>query len=420
MPPADPQSATTTVATRKEPVMNAPLKPNSFAGVTREEALQRAAALIPLLRENAATAEKMRRLAPAVRDALHRTGLFRYLQPQARGGMELDFATWVEIPEMLGRGDCSTAWNVANLASHHRTLALFSKQAQDEVWDDNPDALIAAGIAYPQGRATRVKGGLQLSGTWNFCSAINDSTWNMLACMVMEDGKPVDWVQCLLRDAEYQIIDDWQTMGMCGTGSCTVKVENLFVPDYRVQSMAAALPGHRYAGAQENPNPMYAIPTSAIGGHGLAGCVVGNAQGALDLTVDWIKARSTVQGQKMRDFQTVQLRIGIAGAKIDAARLVLRNDCIEAETAARAGRIYNIEEKLRFKRNTAMAVKLAMEAVDVLQEMAGANGIYQKSPLERIFRDARAAGAHIHFSIDMQMTQWGLVAAGGEFKSPTL
>ena len=400
--------------------MNAPLISTGFAEVTREEALRRAIDLIPLIREHAATAEQERHLAPAVRDALHQSGLFRYLQPKSRGGMELDFATWVEIPEIIGRGDCSTAWNVANLVSHHRTLALFSKQAQDEVWNENPDALIAAGIAYPQGRAKKVDGGLMISGTWNFCSAVNDSTWNMLACMVMENDKPVDWVQCLLRDSEYEIIDDWQTMGMRGTGSCTCKIENLFVPDYRVQSMATALPGHRFKGAPDNPNPMYVIPTSAVGGHSLAGCVVGNAQGALDATLGWIKSRSTVQGAKMRDFQTVQLRVGMAGAKIDAARLILRNDCVDAERATIDGRDIGTEEKLRYKRNAALAVKLSMEAVDLMQEMAGANGIYQKSPLERIFRDARAAGAHIHFSIDMQMTQWGLVAAGGEFKSPTL
>jgi 3-hydroxy-9,10-secoandrosta-1,3,5(10)-triene-9,17-dione monooxygenase len=122
----------------------------------------------------------------------------------------------------------------------------------------------------------------------------------------------------------------------------------------------------------------------------------------------------------MRDLQTVQLRVGVAGAKIDAARLVLRNDCIEAEAAIQSGREISVEEKLRHKRNAAMAVKFSMEAIDGLQEMAGANGIYQKGPLERIFRDARAAAAHIHFSVDMQMTQWGLVASGGEFKSPTL
>ena len=149
--------------------MNAPLISTGFAEVTREEALRRAIDLIPLIREHAATAEQERHLAPAVRDALHQSGLFRYLQPKSRGGMELDFATWVEIPEIIGRGDCSTAWNVANLVSHHRTLALFSKQAQDEVWNENPDALIAAGIAYPQGRAKKVDGGLMISGTWNFC-----------------------------------------------------------------------------------------------------------------------------------------------------------------------------------------------------------------------------------------------------------
>ena len=400
--------------------MSASRNSTSFANVTREEAVQRAADLIPLLREHAAEAEAARQLAPAVRDALHASGLFRFLQPKSRGGMELDFAAWVEIPEMLGRGDCSTAWTVANLASHHRTLALFSKQAQDEVWNENPDALIAAGIAYPQGRAKKVDGGLMLSGTWNFCSAVNDSTWNMLACMVIENDKPVDWVQCLLRDSEYEIIDDWQTMGMRGTGSSTCKVENLFVPQYRVQSMATGLPGHRFAGVAENPNPMYVIPTSSVGGHALGGCVIGNAQGALDTMLDWIKSRSTVQGAKMRDFQTVQLRIGMAGAKIDAARLILRNDCVDAEHETAAGREITTEHKLRHKRNAALAVKLSMEAIDLLQEMAGANGIYQKSPLERIFRDARAAGAHIHFSTDMQMTQWGLVASGGEFKSPTL
>ena len=110
----------------------------------------------------------------------------------------------------------------------------------------------------------------------------------------------------------------------------------------------------------------------------------------------------------------------MAGAKIDAARLLLRNDCVEAEAAMVAGRTISTEEKLRIKRNAAMAAKLATEAIDLLQEMAGANGIYRKSPLERMFRDARSAAAHISFSIDMQMTQWGLVASGGEFNSTTL
>ena len=79
-----------------------------------------------------------------------------------------------------------------------------------------------------------------------------------------------------------------------------------------------------------------------------------------------------------------------------------------------------MESKLRYKRNAAAAARLSVEAVDLLHEMAGANGIYDKAPLQRIFRDVRSASAHIHFSVDMQMSQWGLVALGGEFRSPTL
>ncbi len=392
----------------------------SFANVGHDEAVRRAAELIPLLRENAAEVEQARRMTPAVEAALHRSGLLRYLQPKAWGGMELDYVASVDIPEMLGRGDASIAWNVANLATHHRTLALFPEEAQREVWEENPDALIAAVIIYPQGKARRVEGGVVLSGNWNFCSAVNGAGWNLLAAMVIEDGKPVDWIQCLLRAGQYKIVDDWQTMGMRGTGSSSVKVDELFVPAYRVQSMATALPGHAFAGVTANPNPMYRLPTSALGPHAIGSSIVGAAQGALDLTIESVKSRSTnTTGARMRDFQTVQLRTGLAGAKIDAARLILRNDCVEASRIFAHGPV-PLETKLRYKRNVAAAIRLAVEAVDMLHEMAGANGIYDQAPLQRIFRDVRAASNHIHFSTDMQMTVWGNVALGGEFKSQTL
>jgi 3-hydroxy-9,10-secoandrosta-1,3,5(10)-triene-9,17-dione monooxygenase len=278
----------------------------NFADVGYDEAMRRSSELVPFLRKHAAASEAERRMPEAVTAELHRTGLFRYLQPKVWGGMELDFVASVDIPEMLARGDCSTAWNVANLASHHRTLALFSERAQREVWSENPDALIAAAIAYPQGRARKADGGLVLSGTWNFCSAVKGAGWNTLACVVRDGEKSIDWCQCLLRSFEYEVIDDWHTLGMRGTGSCTVKVEELFVPTYRTQSMATALPGHDFPGVKLNPNPMFRVPTSALGGHALASYVVGNAQAALDTMIDWVKSRSTnYTAASMRHFQTV-------------------------------------------------------------------------------------------------------------------
>jgi 3-hydroxy-9,10-secoandrosta-1,3,5(10)-triene-9,17-dione monooxygenase len=116
----------------------------------------------------------------------------------------------------------------------------------------------------------------------------------------------------------------------------------------------------------------------------------------------------------------VQLRIGTAGAKIDAAAVLLRSDIMEAQQVYAEGGGFDMERRLRCKRNCALAAKLCVEAVDTLHEMAGANGIYDRYPLERIFRDIHSAAAHFNFSSDVQLPQWGLVALGGEFKSPTL
>ncbi len=392
-----------------------------FAAVGYDEALRRARDLIPFLREHAPKNDAARTITAPVLDALHRGGLMRYLQPKVRGGMELPFVSYFDIPEMLSRGDISVGWVVANLASHHRNITWWGEQAQEDVWGRNPDAGIASGIAFHQGRGTFRDGGVVLSGEWNFSSGTDHSEWSILACIVREGDKPVDYVYCLLEKSQYEIIDDWHTLGMRATSSKTVRCTNVFVPAYRTVSMHVAKPGHSWPGLEIHRNPQYRIPTSALGGYCIAACLVGNARAALELMVGHVKARSTnYTGATMRDFQTVQLRIGMAGAKIDAAALLMRGDVAEAQRIYDAGGTIDLETRLRYKRNCAMGARLCVEAVDLLHEMAGANGIYDHHPLQRMFRDARAAVAHISFSTDAQLPPWGLVALGGDFKSPTL
>ncbi|HYC44966.1 MAG TPA: acyl-CoA dehydrogenase family protein [Burkholderiales bacterium] len=393
-----------------------------FSDVSYEEALSRAQSLIPLLREQAPKCEALRRLTPEVLDALHASGLFRYLQPKVWGGMELPFVAHYDIPEMLARGDISTAWVVVNLAGHHRSMTWWPRRAQEEVWAENPDAGIASGIAYQQGRGVPADGGIVLSGEWNFSSGTDHSDWSQLAAIVREGDKPVDYVFCLLHRTQYEVIDDWHTLGMRATSSKTVRCKDVFVPAHRVVSMYLAKPGgHSFPGLEEHRNPAYRVPISALGGNGIGGCVIGNARAALETTTAWVKSRSTnYTGANMRDFQTVQLRVAQAGAQIDAAHLMLRNDCVEAERVVASGGTLDIETRLRYKRNTAYAVKLATEAVDSLHEMAGANGVYDRYALQRMFRDARAAAGHFSFSVDAQLPPWGLVALGGDFRSPTL
>jgi 3-hydroxy-9,10-secoandrosta-1,3,5(10)-triene-9,17-dione monooxygenase len=390
-----------------------------FSNVGYDEALARARAMVPALRERAASAEDMRSLLPDTKAELHAKGLLRMTQPKRWGGMELDWLSMFELPAELGRGCASTAWNVANLAIHHWMLAMYDERAQEEVWKENPDAEIASGIAYPQGSGKRADGGFVISGYWNFSSSVDGAQWNMLAVTVRDGDKVVDHRMCLVPRKDFEVIDDWHVLGMRSTGSKSVKVKDLFVPEHRALCMYLARGTAEFPGAKGNPHPHYTIPLSGLGSHCIAGAAVGNAQGALELTTEAVRDRSTnYTAARMREFQAVQLRVAAAGARVDLARLSVKNDIIEAQAVAEAGRAPTLEEKLRWKRNVAYAVQLCTEAVDNLHAMAGARGIYDHYPMQRLFRDAHALMGHIGFSWDAQAGPWGLVALGGDYDAP--
>src|SRR5258706_2179894 len=402
--------------------MNAPGKcARSVGGVSYEEAIGRARAMVPALRSRAAQAEKDRVMPPETLADLHASGILRSMQPKRWGGMEFDFVAYVDFCYELALGCASTAWNFGNLQVHHWMLAMYEERAQEEVWGADPEALIASGIAFPQGHAKKAEGGYIIGGRWNFSSCSNIAEWDMLAVTVRDGDRPVDYRMCLLHKSQYEVVDDWQVLGMRATGSMTVVAKDGFVPEYKALCMLDARGGDKFPGAKSNPNAAYRVPLSALGGHGIGACAVGNARAALELSIAAVKERSTnYTGAKMRDFQAVQPRGGPAGAKIDAARLVLRNDCLEAQEIANPPVISGPQTKLRFKRNLAYAVGLATEAVDMLHAMAGANGIYVTTPLPPIFRDSHPLARHISFSFDQQVSGWGFAALGGEVNNPTL
>lgn len=122
----------------------------------------------------------------------------------------------------------------------------------------------------------------------------------------------------------------------------------------------------------------------------------------------------------MRDIQAIQIRVAEAAVKIDAAKELIRQDFVAGQDFAERNEVPDMERKLRSKRNVSLGVKLCTEAVDNLHGLAGANGIYNQYPIERIFRDAHAGGSHVLFSTDINYSTWGLAALGGEVQNPLL
>src|SRR5438552_10321784 len=153
-----------------------------------DELRARARALVPVLRERAAEAEELRRIPDASLEDLHRSGLFRMVQPARVGGSELPYRALCELPAIVARGCGSTGWVLSNLASHHWMLAMWPPEAQEEVWGRSPDHLIGSALAVTGGRARPVPGGYRPSGRWSFSSGIDPSTWNMIGALVEDPG----------------------------------------------------------------------------------------------------------------------------------------------------------------------------------------------------------------------------------------
>src|SRR6516165_2381976 len=325
--------------------------------------IARAKALIPQLRDRAARTEQLRRLPPETERDLHDAGLFRIVQPKRVGGFEFDYVALVDCAEIIGRADASVAWNLANLASHHWMLGMFDKRAQDLVWDRDPNALIASSFIFPAGRARRVEGGYRLRGSWPFSSGVASCAWNMLASVVSSDDEAdgIEYRIFLLPKTDYKILDTWNVAGLRGTGSSDVEVRDAFVPEHLTVAVGD-LAGGATPGSKVNPNPLYALPVFSLFPYVLSGVALGNAQACLDDYVDTARYRaSTYNRAKLGDLQSTQIKIAEASAKIDAARLIMRSNCIEAMEAARRGQIPDMAVKTRSRRDGAHSVNLCTE-----------------------------------------------------------
>jgi 3-hydroxy-9,10-secoandrosta-1,3,5(10)-triene-9,17-dione monooxygenase len=395
----------------------------SFSNVSFDEAMRRAREIVPVLRSRAQKCEDARVLLPENEKLLHETGLFRYHQPKRFGGMELPFVAVVDIVAELARGCPSTAWNVGNLGCHHWILGYYEPETQHEIWDANPDVLIASSIALAAGRGRRVSGGFEVSGRWPFSSGVDNSDWNMLAVTVYdEDGKtPVDWRLCVVPKSDYKIIDTWYAMGMIGTGSKDIEVKEIFVPERRALGLPRCRGGSEHPGAALNKGPLFRIPIVASAGHPLSATALGTAEGAFEHVKEvFLKRIGTYTGAKVSDFQAVQVKLARARCLIDSARYLMRESAVAFDEFAERGAVPDLETKLRYRAQNAFAVAQAREAVETLWSFYGANAIYTRDPLQRYLRDVQAASQHFSFNFDIAGAAFGIAALGGKYANPTM
>jgi len=380
--------------------------------------LARARAIAALARERAQQTETDRRVSGDMIARIRQADLFRVMQPRAYGGFEYGFEVFAQIVATIASGCGSTGWVYALLASHQWLIACFSQAAQEEVWQD-PSAL-AAGTYAPVARAVAAEGGYRLSGMGSFCSGCDNAQWQLLGGMIPQPDGAATPGFFLLRSDDCIIEDNWHTMGLAGTGSKNIVARDAFVPAHRTLAFSA-LADATAPGMRTNCNPLYRQSFLAVLPITIVAPVLGMAEGALADFLAMASVRTTrgaVAGgnRRMAELTTVQLRVAEASASIDAARLLMFRDLAEAfETAARGDAI-SIDVRLRNRRDQAFCVRLLVGAIDGLFLAAGGQGLFLEQPLQRAWRDAHAAAAHISLNWDSTGSMYGQFMLGLEPK----
>jgi 3-hydroxy-9,10-secoandrosta-1,3,5(10)-triene-9,17-dione monooxygenase len=361
---------------------------------TAGEVLDAVRELLPGLRERAQETEDLRRVPDENMKALQDTGFFRLLQPARFGGVEASPVDFYRGVRLIASACGSTGWVSSVLGVHPWQLGLYDDRAQQEVWGVESSTLISSSYA-PMGRAKPTEGGFTFSGRWSFSSGCDHAQWIFLGGLVLgEDGSPTDFRTFLLPRSDYEIVDVWDTIGLRGTGSNDIVVQDVFVPEYRTLSFMDT--GRCYGpGQEQNTAPLYKLPFAMVFSNSISVPVIGMATGAYESYVDWTRERVRAStGGKAKDDSFNQLRIAEAASSIDAAVLSIERNIDEALALATAGEKIPMPVRVRARRDQVNATGAAIHAIDRLFESAGGRALKAGTPIQRFWRDAHAGRVH--------------------------
>ncbi len=380
---------------------------------TRTELVNTAHEMIPILQAHANWHEQHRRLHEETIEALAQAGLFKLRVPKRYGGYESDTCTVVEVLAELGQGDGSTAWVAFVLTGNTWLVGLFPDAVQDEVFS-TPDVRVS-GTLSPTGKAERRDGGFVLNGQWHFQSGAWHSQWGAMAAMsTTEEGVPVP-VAVLVPMAELELLDDWDTSGLKGTGSISTVAREVFVPAERVFSVISLLAGQSASRLNADAT-IYQTPMGPAFAATASGTPLGLAKAAMTNFFQRLPGRGIAYTTyaKQAEAPITHMQVAEAAMKIDEAEFHASRAASLVDTKASSGDTWTLEERARVRMDAGMTARLAKEAIDILNTASGGSSIYSSVPIQRIERDIQAANLQGVIQPNTNLELYGRIRCGLE------
>lgn len=337
------------------------------------------------------------------------TGLFRLMVPRDLGGLEADVDTIIDVCEELSYADGSVGWAYAQNCNTMSYAAYLAPEAGAAVIDSG----CAAGVFAPLGTAHKVPGGFRVSGHYPFGSGARHAAFIGCGAIELHDGEmpPFDeaglpLVRCLFMPVEsVELQDNWDVMGLRGTGSIDFEVPEQFVEDAFSYSLFETRP--RTGGA------IYGLGCVQLGAISSAGWCLGVARRALD-EINAIVAggRARLGSPPLREQQLFQREFGRQTLALEAARLLVRDAFGTAVDHIATGEQCTTELMNRTRPAVSYVNDVARAVTLFAYESSGSQGLRNPSKLQRCFRDMQTGGLHVIYDqrgvVDMAKGKLGL------------
>lgn len=378
---------------------------------SRTKLVHSASELVPRLQENAAWAEENRRLPEESIEALVDMGFFRMRIPTRYGGYESDLGTVSEVVAELARGDGSTSWTAAVWTISTWIVGLFPDSVQDEIFS-TPDVRVC-GILSPTAAAVSTKGGIVVNGRWSFNSGAQQSHWNTNAAILHTPDGGHEPIMMAIPMSDLEIIDDWYTSGLRGSGSVSTVARDVFVPHERVLSMGPVL-CEQYSSALNANSPIYRAPLLPTACATVSGTVLGLAKAAKEAFFERLPGRKITYTSydSQREAPVTHLQVADATVRIDEAEFHAFRAAALVDTRSVNGETWTVEERAQVRLDMGAACQRAKEAVDVLNTASGGSSIYSNVPIQRIERDVQTLNLHAVMHPNTNLELYGRILCG--------
>jgi 3-hydroxy-9,10-secoandrosta-1,3,5(10)-triene-9,17-dione monooxygenase len=377
--------------------------------LTVDELLDRANALRPLLRERQTECEASGELSVDTNNRFLAAGFYRILQPRRFGGYEFSLPDFIRVMMAVARGCSESAWVLALTSGHTVLAAQLSENAQREAFGATGD-FRAPGVGMPGGVGVPANGGYRVKGAWDYASGCDLATHFFGSTMVHDtETKALLGNAWILFDRDqFRIVDNWNVIGMQGTGSRRVVIEDAFVPADRALWFldGQGRPVRDQPGHALHPNPMYHGWLAPLLISEVAAVSVGAARGALDIYEEILSSKKTnfpPFHARSREWE-FQQHFGEAQALIDtaeAALLKLTADYMDlAQQHVETGAPLDEEMERRLILMEQHVIRLAWDAVELMFRTSGTSAAAKSSPLGRALRNLAVIRTHVTLQLD--------------------